>query len=338
MRNLLRVKVALSAFSVFSIVAYAQNESSPNYRIEGSHSVSIQINPNQTGSNSLDIENLTGIKSIKLMNLIPSKEMIEKKENAIAEMIAAGGELNYSNGITPFKNSATSVDLGMANVPVLDQGAHGTCVTFASTAALDARLNKGNFINQQCSLALNKYLGNDYWDGAYDATQILAPLKKYGIIPNGSCFGSYYPNTSQSVSPSVYTTKSNKSYANSIKYTYVANTKLNLVKAALKSGFRVAIGTALADTADPISVNGFDMKINGKKTFGGLWACQQPSNSSNYCAVQNAGHEVVVIGYDDTQQLLKIRNSWGQGPGDKGDYYMTYYFFNAMAMDHTVVE
>ena len=51
--------------------------------------------------------------------------------------------------------------------------------------------------------------------------------------------------------------------------------------------------------------------------------------------MSSSGHEIIVIGYDDSQRLLKIRNSWGKQAGDLGDYYMTYDFYNIMAMDFT---
>lgn len=80
------------------------------------------------------------------------------------------------------------------------------------------------------------------------------------------------------------------------------------------------------------------MLIDGKKTRGGLWACQQPKHSFNYCSQQKAGHEIVIIGYDDKQELFKIRNSWGTKIGENGNYYMSYRFFNAMVWDQTIVK
>lgn len=308
------------------------------YRVEGSHEVIIPIKAAALDtSGTFDLDRLAGIKRIQLMTLIPTAAFKEKNKAALETNRSLGGELDYSNGITPFKNSATSVDLGMGKVPVLDQGAYGTCVTFAATAALNAKLKLGDYIDQQCSLALNKYLGHDYWNGAYTAVEILAPLKEHGLIQKGKCFGSTYPNKSQKVSPSTYKSKSNKNYAGQITYNYTEKADLEVVKATLRAGYRVAIGTALADTADPISVSGFDVKIKGNPTTfdGGLWACEQPDNFSNYCADQNAGHEVIIVGYDDKQELLKIRNSWGTTSGHNGDFYMTYAFFNAMVMDHT---
>jgi len=47
---------------------------------------------------------------------------------------------------------------------------------------------------------------------------------------------------------------------------------------------------------------------------------------------------VIVIGYDDKQQLLKIRNSWDTVVGDHGNFYMTYAFFNSMGLDGTEVK
>ncbi len=337
MSNYLISKVTLSVLGLLSVSAFADSNKSEYYTVEGSHSASFPLKNKSLETNSFDIESLTGIKTIQLMTITTSESFKEKNRTAIQEMATNGGELDYRNGITPFTNSATSVDLGMGNVPVLDQGAHGTCVTFAATAALNAKIKQGDYIDQQCSLALNKFLGHNYWNGAYTAVQILEPLKKYGIIPKNQCFGKKYADTSQKINPIQYMIKSDKSYAGQITYHYTEKASADVVKATLKAGYRVAIGTALADTSDPISVNGFDVKIKGTSGSydGGLWACKQPGNSTNYCADQNAGHEVVIIGYDDEQQLFKIRNSWGTYAGEKGNYYMSYDFFNAMVMDHT---
>ncbi|KAB8031887.1 C1 family peptidase [Fluviispira multicolorata] len=331
-----KVKAVISSFTLFSLAANASGgENTPRYTIEGSLPTTIQvkINPNEINT---DLEALTGMKTIQLLKVKPSIEMIKENDVALNNYkINIKMEPSYST-IIPFNQSPGAVDLGMANTPVLDQGKHGTCVTFASTAALNARLKVGDYIDQQCSLALNKYLGNDYWNGAYTAEQILDPLKTYGIIPKDQCFGSTYADTDQEVSPDQYSDKSDTSFASQMDWTYVSSRDINAVKAALKNGNRVAIGTLLS-TADNTGVRGFSFTINGKKTSGGLWACDQPG-SKNYCGRSNAGHEVVIIGFDDSQKLFKIRNSWSSKVGDSGDYYMTYNFFNTMEMDHTEIK
>ncbi|MBA3536460.1 MAG: hypothetical protein H0T84_07620 [Tatlockia sp.] len=86
------------------------------------------------------------------------------------------------------KNSKlpAKIDLGMTTVPILDQGEYPTCVTFAVTAALDAALERGDYISQLCLLKLGhalsqqKYTGNP-WDGS-NADLILSLILDYGMV------------------------------------------------------------------------------------------------------------------------------------------------------------
>jgi len=111
---------------------------------------------------------------------------------------------------SPLKNLAlinnslpSSVDIGMNNVPVLNQGAHGACVTFAATAALNALINKGDYISQLCSLELGaNFEENGYmpsgWEGSF-APIVLNQLQQFGFVSKEqqrlhSCAGVYeYP-------------------------------------------------------------------------------------------------------------------------------------------------
>ncbi len=40
------------------------------------------------------------------------------------------------------------------------------------------------------------------------------------------------------------------------------------------------------------------------------------------------GHAVLIMGYDDEKKLIKVRNSWGEGWGDKGYFYLPYDWFD----------
>lgn len=80
----------------------------------------------------------------------------------------------------------SAVDLGMNGVPVLDQGKHGTCVTFAVTAAVDALLGKGDYISQLCNLELSDYLSqqgniNYGWNDGRGGL-VLNQMLQFGII------------------------------------------------------------------------------------------------------------------------------------------------------------
>jgi C1A family cysteine protease len=46
------------------------------------------------------------------------------------------------------------------------------------------------------------------------------------------------------------------------------------------------------------------------------------------------GHEVLMIGYDDSKQAFKVRNSWGSGWGAAGNFWMPY----EVAADKNIVQ
>ena len=245
-------------------------------------------------------------------------------------------ELDYSKGIIPFEQSSSAVYLN-SSVPILDQGQFGTCVTFATTAAVDATLGIGDTINQQCTLELVKLLGEDLWNGAWKSPQLLDPLKQYGAVAQGNCGPHYYPNPAAKISLEAYKALVDPNIAVSkVQYSYKEPFKLEELKAALSAKHYVSFGFGLlADSS--VGVQGFDLQINNQVKHGGLWACKQPSDFKNYCADIQAGHEVFAIGYDDAQHLIKVQNSWNVSSGDSGFYYMTYEFYNAMQWNATEI-
>lgn len=241
-------------------------------------------------------------------------------------------ELDYSKGV----QVPLQFELPW-HVPVLDQGQYGTCVTFASTATADQVLGAGDSISQQCVLQLNVSLGGNYWNGAYFSSQVLQPIKDHGIVPKSKC-PQAYPNPYVPVSVDSYKGLVDSSLdVSRINYQYYPSASVELVKSELARGHYINIGFGLLNTGNAISVQGYDVVVEGKKSSGGLWACKQGSFSKNYCGSATAGHEVVVYGYDDSQRLFKIRNSWSAGSGYKGDFFMTYEFFASMVMDATAV-
>lgn len=49
------------------------------------------------------------------------------------------------------------------------------------------------------------------------------------------------------------------------------------------------------------------------------------------------GHAVMIVGYDDAQKVLIIKNSWGSKWGDKGYFYMPYDYVTADRVDEIFV-
>lgn len=311
---------------------------------------------------AIEVELYDG-KIIKLLDVVLPEE----------KKVLMGNPISYGPMSSDIKPIAK--DLGMSNVPVLDQGQEGTCLTFAATAAIDARLGIGDFISQQCSLQLNKNLGTDGWNGLYYASEVIDPLKKYGVVSQSGC-NARYPSKSVPISVSEYQSRSDKSVSekvSALKYTYYSQPSLSILKSAIDQGKRVEISFLLNPNSQD-GVKGYDITVNGVKKYGGLWACSNPNINpqpdpdlseleqcklrfpdfewycdwlygknlaklkfaGENCGQFNSGHGVIAVGYDDTQKLIKIRNSWGVNVGDSGEYFMSYEFFSSQVMDMTV--
>ena len=255
----------------------------------------------------------------------------------------------------------SSINLGMNNTPVLDQGAHGSCVTFAITGAFDAVLGKGDYISQLCSLELGAYLQKHRraaysgWDGS-TGPDVLEQLNSYGIVTKSyqldyGCAGvKRYPltnekNTGNPMSISEYT-------ANSLALSFagwevLADAEdvfsddfnpvslLRAVKKNLREGRRVTFGMLLDD-----SVGEAGAVAKFKKNYD-TWVLTPAIVKKIKKGGLKAGHEMIIIGYDDQAQawtndgtvskgLFIIRNSWGKQAGDGGNFYISYDYFKAL--------
>lgn len=238
------------------------------------------------------------------------------------------------------------VDLGMSNVPVLDQGNFGTCATFSTTAVLDALKNAGDYASQQCLLELGTYEEQNIdafsgWEGS-DHYTILNRIQHYGIVDKKKCPHNYGGNNFV-MQPEIYFTYSaNGQWSHDFQWQNLDpndstdtddTAALTALKKHIDSGHRVLIGTLL------LLDQAVGQPINNKKT--GLWDVPVGYSMSQFkLDVANdkiGGHSMIVIGYDDTKQLLKIRNSWGTSLGDEGDFYMTYQYFKLFNIDTIAV-
>lgn len=258
----------------------------------------------------------------------------------------------------------TQVQLGMNDVPVLDQGRHGSCVTFASSGALDAARGKEDYISQLCNLELGAYLESQDekhysgWDGSWGDV-VLNQIKDYGIINMTSqrqegCAGVYeYPrdtasNKGKPMPADEFTARSEKimdtisfktlsTHADAFSDSANAapNTLLK-IKQALNNGHRVTFGTLL-DTK--LGHNG---AVGTYKVKNDTWMVTPEVIKDAKEGTIEAGHEMIITGYDDNAVavgpngakqigVLTLRNSWGSFAGDNGNYYLTYAHFRLLA-------
>ncbi len=294
---------------------------------------------------------------------------MQKLKLSPAAKIALKGRINelevYGNQAL-FSKAVSSVpvrvNLGMNGTPVLDQGYHGSCVTFAMTGALDAAIGKGDYVSQLCSLQLgNTLLGhaNSGWDGSWGDV-VLEQLNNNGIITKGyqlkyGCPAGMkkYPLTSNAgitKKMSATTYKANSHFLTSgttlvspntaFNANFSATSLFNQVKQQLRAKKRVVVGFLLDDEQGDAGAVG-----TYKKHFD-TWALTPSIVKKAKAGTLYAGHEIIIIGYDDlasssggdgSKGVFIIRNSWGPDAGDNGNYYMTFNYFKYLVDEAAIV-
>jgi hypothetical protein len=266
-----------------------------------------------------------------------------------------------------------SVQLGMNHVPVLDQGVHGTCATFALTAALDAMKGIGDYYSELCSLNLGKYLeangyGESGWNGQ-NFSQLLARIDEFGLVSkkdqrtHGCGDVTEYPvnqvDHSSPMSLEAFHAISAEGHSSNLSvWSTILDFKkwvskeipsariLEQTKQSLYYGNRIAIGMLL-----PLSSNFIDnLGLSGEyHTKNDTWVITGPLKQEIKLMLLEKsnlwiGHAMLITGYDDNavafdeeglahKGLFTLRNSWGSDVGDHGNFYVSYDYFSTLALE-----
>jgi len=313
-------------------------------------------------------------KTIILMNL----KLNTQEKQAINSFNPETSTNNQKSVIvsTPQASLPSSIDQGMNGVPVLDQGLHGSCVTFATTAAIDALLGKGDYISQLCSLQLGTYFEQKaYLDSGWNGSLgpiVLNQIMGFGIInkikqKEKSCGGlKDYPTRDSNYEGSPMNLDEFKQSSENLNENMYWDPILTVHQ-------RLAWGSDSAQEAKDLLLK-IKTILSEKKRYSEsrlIFAALLPST---YCSVgacgrhnaqddtwvltaaikndtdaQLGGHEMIITGYDDYatavdndgkthRGLLILRNSWSEEAGDHGNYYMSYDFFKKYIFEvHKVV-
>lgn len=296
-------------------------------------------------------------KSISLLRikLSPSaqKTFLSRRET----ILTSNNESLYRN------ESGKHVQLGMNHVPVFDQGIHGTCATFATTAAIDAALNQGDYISQLCLLQLGQTLQRfshypSGWDGSL-GKMILNEIELFGVVNKEhealGCGGvTLYP-LNEAVPRSEMSFedyhKMSISIDEQVGWSPILDVQdqnwskpdtldiLNKVKESLDDGDRVTAGFLLLQPR--IGTAG---ATGSHQTMFDTWVVTTDLLRDLILFPEMGGHAMVITGYDDEgividhkgvahHGLLTLRSSWGEDVGDQGDFYMTYDYFRLTILE-----
>ncbi len=298
--------------------------------------------------------------SIALLRMDLSGKAQQTLADRIEKIQHAGNRLSQVDQNLPKK-----IQLNMNGIPVLNQGSHGTCVSFAISAAIDAVMDKGDYISQLCQLELGTHLEkNSYtssgWAGSWGRI-ILSQMDVFGIVSKGyqrsvGCSGlNEYPlsgeDPSVELSLSDYHQISEALPQNLVAWSSILEVYqvssdevdeeqiLAEIKKALVAGDRLTFGILLLDFDQ-----GLVGAVGSHHEKYDTWVLTPEIAQDINDQAQFAGHAMIITGYDDDaiaqdnkgrtyRGLLTLRNSWGANIGDQGNFYMTYDYFKALMLE-----
>lgn len=340
--------------TLLATLLLSSNLYAENVKIVGTKSIIIKTPSTQHLNASQE-------KHISLMQV----DVSAKARQFMAKQAEKTLKANKEQSLDSTNRIPQQVQLGMNDVPVLNQGNHGSCVTFAVTAVLDAAIGQGDYISQLCSLQLGNYLEeNGYnqsgWNGTW-ARNVLSQISAFGVVSKElqrehGCAGlTEYPlgngDTSQAMPLTEFHQISESLEEKQIEWTPIldandaltsrvdTNQSLNEIKRVLSQGHRVTFGSLLLDFD-----LGFAGAVGSNKSSNDSWVLTPEIARDIYLNGEFGGHEMVITGYDDNavamddhnqphKGLLTLRNSWGDNVGDHGNFYMSYDYFKVLVIE-----
>lgn len=210
------------------------------------------------------------------------------------------------------ENLPTKADLRDKMPPVVDQGELGSCTANAIVSGLREYLlmQEDGYDTHLSRLFLywhERYFENTVNEdsGAFirDGMRVLAEI---GVAPE-----SYFPydvsKFTQTPSPDA-----EKAAASFKIDEYHRVLSITDMKHALVDGLPVVAGITVYDSFESSEVARTGVvPMPNKATENKL-----------------GGHAILIVGYDDEKQWVICRNSWGEGWGDRGYFYLPYTFVN----------
>ncbi len=249
-------------------------------------------------------------------------------------------------------NLPRAKQLGMNNVPVLNQGKTYYDSIYASTAALDAALDKGDVISQLCLIQLGNYMNSSNKGSGFSLHHSLSRLENYGYIMkyHQKSAGCEDPNT-----PFINYEHYNRLSRDLVRESVIwfplldmnrslserINTEKTLsdIQKAINQGQRVTM-SFLAFQKDENILGA----IGSYQEKNDTWTLSAQMKRELYNFPSLYFHSIVITGYDNDaisvdeagekhKGLLTLRGSWGSDVGDHGNFYMSFDYFRVLVIE-----
>lgn len=199
------------------------------------------------------------------------------------------------------------VDLRPEMPPVYNQGQLGSCTANAGGAAF-AYMHKKNEKELFMPSRLFIYYNTRKRDGTikYDAGSTIRSTIK-AMVKYGAALEELWPYDIEKFAAKPLSRVYKNGKTNMVvSYLKVPQNETAL-KTSLAQGFPIVFGFSVYDSFESVTVANtgiVEMPLDDESLVG--------------------GHAVVLVGYDDTQNMFIVRNSWGEEWGDQGYCYMPY--------------
>jgi C1A family cysteine protease len=218
----------------------------------------------------------------------------------------------------PSRAYQSMVDLEPWCGPKKDQLQMGACTAFTGTGNLEYLASR--FRNEHLVLSpimlyyLSRGLDGTLAEGDCGSTgrSICRAMNKFGVCLESE---DSYDASKLSVAPTT------EQLADALSYrpgSYHSLGTVSDIRSCLASGYPSMLGFVVYQSFESEeTANSGIMRVPDKTKEAML-----------------GGHEVLAIGYSDVRQAFKIRNSWGESWGDKGNFWMPY----TVAADRDILE
>jgi C1A family cysteine protease len=236
-----------------------------------------------------------------MLLLAPSPALAQGAILETMEDLAARPEAPSFRGTLP-----AQVDLSATLPPPGDQGATGSCVSWAATYAAASqaarRAGLGANLRLSPSFTYNQISRDPFCSAPSPLSTVLDFLGESGTLPieefafDGGWCGRL-PITVELQRAAKYKIKS---------WSKIDPTKMDSVKAQLARGVPVVFG---------INADAELKALQGDKIY------DPPGISKGF------GHELVAVGYDDARKAFRVQNSWGRKWADGGYGWISYGFW-----------
>ncbi len=207
---------------------------------------------------------------------------------------------------TPHDVGTGSIDLRQDFGPIRNQGAQGSCASFAVTSVIEA-LSKGTNRYSPAFLywVARETRGAANEDSGASLYSIIKVATEKGVCPEEDM---PYNADTFALQPS------DSAYDEAQKCKVVeaktVNVKIKDIKSALADGYPVIVAAKIFDSFSD-TTSGFVSHPTKKELSEGR-------------SDRHGTHALVVCGFSENEKVFVVRNSWGTGFGDNGYCYIPY--------------